>query len=455
MARSLKGLLEESMSQGQSMFTGPQLIARQASALAMTPELRRAISLLKLSNSELTKELLREAAVNPALTVSAPTQDVTLNLWKPPSGVKPRPPQMQVGIGGGLGEALGVAGSPGLQEHILHELRLVLRDPEDLAIGEALAEAVSPWGWLDRSVGEVAEEIQVPAQKVEVVLSRVQEIEPAGLFARDLRECLWLQAQDRDLLSPVMACLLNNLPLLAEGGLTELARLSDATEDEIRAHLALIRNFDPKPGLRFDPASPPPSEPDIIVRRERGGWRVSLNNSTLPEIDINNRAKHGSEDLRAAELLRRAVVRRNETLLHLATEIVQCQSGWLEAGPARLAPMSFSSLAAALGLHETTVGRLAAGRMMATPRGTVTLRALCSASIATQNGEHISAVALRHRIAAMIAQEGSKPLNDVQIVENLADAGILLARRTVAKYRSQMGIPNASVREEKLGSAGA
>lgn len=437
------------------MLTGPQIVARQASALAMTPELRRAIGLLKLSNSELAQELTREAASNPALAVRLPAQDTILHLWKPTSGANARPPRLQLGIGGGLAEALGVAGSPGLQEHILSELRLLLREPLDLAIGEALAQAVSPWGWLDRPIDEVAEEIRVLVPQVEAVLKRAQQIEPAGLLARDLRECLWLQAKDRGLLTPVMASVLNNLPLLAEGRLSDLARLGSTTEEEIGVQLALIRSFDPKPGLRFDPAPPPPSEPDIIVRREAGAWRVSLNRSTLPEVEINDDASQGSKERREAELLRRAVVRRNETLLHLASEIVQRQTGWLEEGPARLAPMSFASLAAALGLHETTVGRLAAGRMMATPRGTVTLRALCSASITTQDGGQISAVALRHRIAAMIEREGDAPLNDAQIVQELADVGIALARRTVAKYRGQLGIPNASIRSERAQSARA
>lgn len=430
------------------MFTAPRIVARQASTLTMTPELRRAIGLLSLANPALGEELARAAALNPALVLHLPAPDATLSLWPAPAPAArpPAPPRPQVGIGGGLAEALGVAGSPGLQEHLAAELRLLLRDPEELAIGQALAQAVSPWGWLDRSLDEIAAETAVPVARVAAVLARAQQIDPAGLLARDLRECLWLQVQDCGLLTPLLRCVLDNLPLLGAGRLAELAQRAGATEAEVVQALQLIRSLDPKPGLRFDPAPPPPAEPDILVRRRAGGWAVSLNRSTLPDLQIDAQGAATVAQRRDAELLVRALARRNETLLRLAGEIVQRQAGWLEAGPARLAPMSFATLAAALGLHETTVGRLAAGRMMATPRGTVSLRALCSPAIATRDGGAVSAVALRARLAALIAAEGLLPLSDARLVECLAAEGLLLARRTVAKYRAQMGISSAAAR---------
>lgn len=410
----------------------------------MTPELQRAIGLLKLSNTELAQELTREAEANPALVVTQAAPDVALALWEPTSRPKAAPVPLALGIGGGLAETLGVAGSPGLQEHILTELRLLLRDAEDLQIGAALALAVSPWGWLERTPAEIADEIGAPVARVEAVLARAQQIEPAGLLARDLRECLWLQLRERNALSPAMEVVLNNLALLGSGKLADLAERAGTTEPDILALLRVIRSLDPKPGLQFDPAPPPIAEPDILVRRKAGGWAVALNRSTLPEVSIDT--TRALTQRRAAELLARAVTRRNETLLRLASEIVERQKAWLEHGPAQLAPMSYAALAQATGLHETTVGRLAAGRMMATPRGTVTLRALCSAAIATQNGGAVSAVALRHRIAAMIANEGRSPLSDTQIAQRLAADGLSLSRRTVTKYRALMGIACAAER---------
>lgn len=426
------------------MLSAPQIIARQASDITMTPDLRRAIGLLKLSNQELAHEIALEARSNAALVLRQPAPDLALSIFRRKPGRQP-PPALPCG-GGGMAEALGVAGSPGLHDHILSELRLSLRSADELEIGEALALSVSPWGWLDRELDEIADELGRSVAQVEAVLQKAQQIEPAGLLARDLRECLRLQAADRNVLSPLMETVLDHLGLLGAGKLEELAGLAGASTDDVRAALHLIRSFDPKPGLRFDPAPPPESEPDILVRRKAGGWVVDLNRSTLPEVSVDQDDTHTSEQRRKAEVLVRAVNRRNETLLRLAAEIVRRQKDWLENGPSHLAPMNFANLAAELELHETTVGRLAAGRMMATPRGAVTLRALCSAAIATQDGGQVSAVALRHRIGGLIAQEGRRPLSDAQIAARLEADGILLARRTVAKYRAQLGIASAAER---------
>lgn len=426
------------------MLSSPQIVARQASDIAMTPDLRRAIGLLKLSNRELAAELEGEARVNAALVLRIPAPDLALSLFRPPP--RRQPPPAMPGVGGGMAESLGVAGNPGLHEHIMSELRLLLRSAEEMEIAEALAISVSPWGWLDRGTGDIAQELGRPVARVDAVLARAQQIEPAGLLARDLRECLYLQARERDLLTPTMVCVLDHLDLLGRGKLEDLARLAGTDVAEVAATLQTIRGFDPKPGLRFDPAPPADSEPDILVRRKAGGWAVELNRSTLPEVQVDQEGPHAPEQRRKAEVLVRAVNRRNDTLLRLGVEIVQRQQAWLESGPSLLAPMNFASLAAALDLHETTVGRLAAGRMMATPRGTVTLRALCSPAIATRDGNRISAVALRHRIAALIAQEGPRPLSDAQIMARLEAKGLLLARRTVAKYRTQMGIASAAER---------
>lgn len=426
------------------MLTSPQIVARQASDIAMTPELRRAIGLLKLTNTQLSAELAREARKNAALALQMPAPDIVLGLFRPVSR-RPAPPAIR-GMGGGLAEVLGVAGSPGLHEHIMTELRLLLRSAEELEIARALAFSVSPWGWLDRPPAEIAGELGIPPATVDAVLAKAQQIEPAGLLARDLRECLLLQARDRGLLTPAMGCILDHLDMLAAGKLDVLAQLAGTSVDEITAALGQIRSFDPKPGLQFDPVTPVDSEPDLLVHRRAGGWVVELNRSTLPAVQVDRGEGRGQAEIRNAEVLVRAVNRRNETLLRLGGEIVRRQVGWLESGPAALAPMSFASLAAALEIHETTVGRLAAGRMIATPRGTVTLRALCSPGIATRDGSEMSAVALRHRIATLIKQEGPQPLSDAQIVARLEAERLLVARRTVAKYRAQMGIASAAER---------
>lgn len=400
--------------------------------------------MLRLSNVELTADLQAEALANPALRLQIPEPVPQLALFAeqaPPPSRRPTPTEPSLGFGGGLAEQLGIAAAPDLHEHLQAQARLLLSSAEDLRIAGALALAVSPWGWLDVELDEIASDVGAPLARVEAVLTRLQQMEPAGLLARSLSECLRLQARDQDYLCPRMEIVLDRLDLLAAGRLDELAALMGTGPAEVLALHARIRSFDPKPGLRFDAAPLHEVEPDLIVRRQAGGWSVALNRSTLPEVEVAEDAEAGQR--RAALLLVGAVARRNCTLLRIGEEIVRRQGDWLLHGPARLAPMSLSGLAESLGLHETTVGRIVAGRMMATPRGAVALRSLCSTAIPLQGGGEISATALRFRIAAMIRDEGRIALSDEAIARRLAREGIGLARRTVAKYRAQMRIPAA------------
>lgn len=409
---------------------------RQTRTLAMTPALRRAIGLLRLSNAEVAAQLEAALAGHPALHL--PRAEAALALF-PPEGESRRPAR-PTALGGVEGALLAEA-PEGLHAHLVRECRLLLHKAEDIRLAEALAGSVDPTGWLTRPLAEIAAEWEVSAERLEQVLLKVQDVSPAGMFARSLAECLRLQARDRGALTPVFEAVLANLPLLAEGRLDALSRIADASREEIAGIFSTIRSFDPKPGARFDASPAPALEPDLLLRRAPGGWSVELNRSTLPAIIVGV-----GEAGREIEAWQKALERRNGTLVAVAAEVVRRQVGWLSGAQDPL-PMTFAGLAEKLDMHETTVGRAVAERMIATPRGTVLLRDMFRRSVGGEDGEAISAAAVRRRLKALI--DGESPgaaRSDADLARALAAEGIPLARRTVGKYREMMGVPPAHAR---------
>ncbi|MCL7464721.1 RNA polymerase factor sigma-54 [Phaeovulum sp. NW3] len=429
---------------------------RQTRNLAMTPELRDAIGLLRCSNAALADRIAELAAGNPRVEIVPPVAAQRDAVWQAleaaldrPGGTVPRPPR-GAGIVGGAGDATDrLAAAPaGLADHARREVGLILRDPVDRAIAEHFINALEPSGWLGAPLADIAAEAGCTLARAEAVLAQIQQAEPAGLFARSLAECLALQAREAGVMTPAFAVVLDNLALLARGDLAALARLAGGDEAQVRDILAQIRGFDPKPGARFDPDPQPLRDPDVTVRRRADGWLVEMTRSTLPGVMVRD-AGAGAEDeaLRAARWLERAVARRNDTALRITQAVVERQRDWLDHGPGRLQPMALADLAGPTGLHESTISRVTAGLLLATPRGMVALRDLFGPGLPLREGGVIAARAVRHRIVALIrAEVRAAPLSDGAIADLLAAEGIVLARRTVAKYREAEGIAPAPAR---------
>lgn len=425
----------------------------QRKSLAMTAELTRAIGMLKLSNADLAAELATLAAANAHLSVSPGEPEPGLALFQQrgaEAARRPNAPPPITSSGAGLAELTQAGPAPGLHDHLLRESRLLLRDPAEIVMAEALIQSVEPTGWLNQPLPDIAEAFGFPLPQVEAVLAKLQQIEPAGLFARSLSECLTLQAADRGVLTPAFAVVLDNLPLLAEGRLDDLTTRAGVTVDEVAGMLRLLRSFDPKPGTQFDAGAVVIAPPDLTLRRAGAGWQVELNRSTLPQLTVSDAEGGDAEDLRQARLLAQAVDRRNVTLLRVAQAVVQRQRDWLRRGDAGLVPLTLAGLAQELDLHETTIGRAVADRMMTTPRGTILLRQLFSTGIAMPGRAPVSATALRHRIAGLIAAEDpAAPLTDTAIAAHLRAEGLPLARRTVTKYREALGLAPAATRHTR------
>jgi RNA polymerase sigma-54 factor len=411
----------------------------QTQKLRMNPSLQSALDLLRMDAGGLTRFLEEQAAKNPYLVVEeAP---VVPAAWLPRWTTA-----FEEGHAGGeVPEAASPA--PSLMAHVLGQIETVTRSPRERRIALVLAEALEPSGWLGRPLADLAQQAGCALGDAEAVLTRLQGIEPTGLFARGLAECLRLQAAEAGRLDGVMDCLLEHLDLLAAGQMARLAAMCKATEPEIIARLRVIRSFDPKPGARFDPGAVDVREPDLMVTRAASGWEVQLNRSALPAVSVQRPGARPQGEAERAALaealgLRRMLERRNATLLAVAREVLTRQVAALDGGLGQLAPLTLSEVAMALDLHESTVSRVVAGVSVATPLGTWRLRNLFAPKVGDA-----SATALRDRIARLVAAEDPKaPLTDGELTDALLAEGRRVARRTVAKYREMLRIPTAGVR---------
>ena len=280
---------------------------------------------------------------------------------------------------------------------------------------------------------------------VESLLDRLQaRAEPTGLFARNLAECLRLQAQEAGELDPPMMALLDRLDLLAKGEIDRISRDAGIDLADLRAAFGRLRSYDPKPGAGFEAFAAPVREPDLIAEKGAAGWIVSLNRSALPSVSVAEGRGKGRAEARA---LIKMIEGRNATLLSVGQDVLARQAAALEAGLGALVPMTMAEVAQALGLHESTISRVVAGTAVDTPRGTWWLRTLFTK--APREGGP-AAGALRDRLARLVAGEDpDHPLSDDALSVALAEGGAPIARRTVAKYRAMLNLPPAHRRRRR------
>ncbi len=487
-----------------------RLELRQSQALVMTPQLQQAIKMLQLSNLELTDFVdaeiqqnpllerregsVEQAAspgepgaaeeVSPAALPEALLGDITLDAaehWRAAAGAEG---DGSVDLGGepqswrSRNGALGAEDRPGfeqtaarprtLREHVLEQIGTDLSDQGDQLIALHLLDLLDETGYLGGALDSVALLLGCDLARVEAVLDRLQQFDPAGVFARSLPECLSLQLRDRDRLDPAMQALLDNLPLLAARNIAALVRVCAVDAEDVAEMIAEIKSLDPRPGLAFDPPLAQPVVPDILMRAQpEGGWIVELNPETLPRVLVNNRyfarisratrskaeKDYLTERLHAANWLVKSLHQRATTILKVAAEIVRQQEAFFRRGVRSLRPLILRDIAEAIGMHESTVSRVTSNKHMATPRGLYELKYFFTSSIpASSGGDAHSAEAVRHRIRGLVDGEPAEAtLSDERIVELLRRDGVDIARRTVAKYREAMRIPSSvQRRREKL-----
>ena len=501
-----------------------RLVLRQTQALVMTPQLQQAIKMLQLSNLELADYVDAEIEQNPLLErtesdgedgaaavelngaemngsathgelqvnstiAAAPAEEFTAEAaetWDASRGTQGdgsadygssdfggdnQPWRMRNGSADGddlTGLDRAAARPQSLRDHLLEQIGADLPNQTDRVIAVYLLDQLDEAGYLRADLADVAARLGCPAERIEPVLARLQELDPPGVFARDLAECLALQLRDRNRLDPAMQALIDNLPLLAARNAQALLRVCRVDADDLADMIAEIKSLDPRPGLAFDAPQAQAIIPDILMRAQPdGGWIVELNAETLPRVLVNNRyyarissaaRNKGERDyltdrLQAANWLVKSLHQRATTILKVASEIVEQQDGFFREGVQSLRPLILRDIADAIGMHESTVSRVTTNKYIATPRGLFELKYFFTSAIAaSRGGEAHSAEAVRFRIRHLIDREVSEnTLSDERIVELLQAEGVDIARRTVAKYREAMRIPSSvQRRREKL-----
>ena len=358
-----------------------------------------------------------------------------------------------------------------LYSHCLKFINTIGLSPVERIIALRLLDELEPTGWITSDLYFLSIELKCPVESLEAVILKLQEIEPAGLFSRNLKECLILQAKDTNQYDANLAVVLENLHLIANGKFDLLKRRSGCSDTEISNAFKIIKSFNPKPGQRFEYSDTPIREPDLNVWESEDGWIVELNNSTLPDVKIEKEYAKNlrrlvkekqekefiQEKISEAKWLTKAIEKRNDTMIKVGSEIVKRQKLFLEKGTQYIKPMVLKDIAEAVGMHESTISRVTTGSLIQTPQGTLELKAFFSVGLQQDNDDGAtSATSIKFKIKKLIeAESPSEPVSDDKIVEILSKEGIVLARRTVAKYRKMENIPSSFARRRRNVIAGA
>ena len=359
-----------------------------------------------------------------------------------------------------------------LQSHLLWQLNLAPMSDTDRLIAVTLIDCINDQGYLEEDLAEITAgfdpELDIEIDEVEVVLRRIQQFEPAGIGARDLRECLLLQLRQlpasTDWLSEAQRLVGDHLDLLAGRDYSQLMRRMKIKEDDLRQVIELIQSLNPRPGSQIEAGEPEYVVPDVIVRKHNDRWLVELNQEAMPRLRVNaqyagfvRRADSSADNtfmrnqLQEARWFIKSLQSRNETLMKVATQIVEHQRGFLEYGEEAMKPLVLHDIAEAVGMHESTISRVTTQKFMHTPRGIYELKYFFSSHVSTAEGGECSSTAIRAIIKKLVAAENAKkPLSDSKIAGLLEEQGIQVARRTVAKYRESLGIAPSSERKRLM-----
>ena len=507
------------------MALGPRLDLRQSQSLVMTPQLQQAIKLLALSNLELETFIGDAIAANPLLelgeaapppagdAIEPPVEVRATNLESSPAdrliaeghAESDAPLDMAAAreererdtgdgdLGGDWGGA--VVAAPGedgpdwenraadglsLAEHLQSQIALAAPDRRTGGIARHLIGLLDEAGYLTASLEEAAGDLGIDLDEAQAGLELLQSLDPTGVGARTLGECIALQAREADRYDPAMARLIDNLDLVARGEFARLKRMCGVDDEDLADMLGELRNYDPKPGLRFTGGGGgDPVTPDILITaRADGGWDIALNQATLPRLIVNRayyvemrgavgeKSDKGwlSERLADANWLVKALDQRQKTILKVAAEIVKQQDGFFHRGVSQLKPLTLRTVAEAIEMHESTVSRVTSNKYLNCARGTYELKYFFTSGVARvgasgggADGEGAaSAEAVKAAIRSLIeAEQPDAILSDDALVDLLKGRGFDLARRTVAKYREAIGLGSSVQRRRKKALAAA
>ena len=496
------------------MALAPRLDLRQSQSLVMTPQLQQAIKLLTLSNLELETFISDEIEKNPLLDtgeISTESGEVNDSDVEPSEAaaqgsdeiLSSGPAESESTLDmqgdtdsfstnslsesdGALDGQLGLNGSSSssgstasgdapdfenmlvaeitLTDHLMDQAGAVLSGM-DLFVAQHIIDQIDECGYLQADLLELAQRLDVGLVDVERILAVVQTLDPVGIGARDLAECLVLQAKDADRYDPAMERLIDNLDLLAKGALPQLRRICSVDDEDLMDMISELRNYDPKPGCKIGGGAVQAVVPDVFIAERANRWIIEVNSATLPKVLVNrsyySELKDGAQDkeskdwlnecLADANWLVKALDQRQRTIVKVATEIVKQQEEFFRKGVAHLRPLTLKNIAEQIEMHESTVSRVTSNKYLSCSRGTFELKYFFTSGIqSSTGGEAASAEAVKSHIKSLIDNEDPKKiLSDDKLVTLLQAQGFDIARRTVAKYREALGMGSSVQRRRQ------
>ncbi|HHK9513994.1 TPA: RNA polymerase factor sigma-54 [Escherichia coli] len=475
------------------MKQGLQL--RLSQQLAMTPQLQQAIRLLQLSTLELQQELQQALESNPLLEQidtheeidTRETQDSETLDTADALEQKEMPEELPLDASW---DTIYTAGTPSgtsgdyiddelpvyqgettqtLQDYLMWQVELTPFSDTDRAIATSIVDAVDETGYLTVPLEDILESIgdeEIDIDEVETVLKRIQRFDPVGVAAKDLRDCLLIQLSQFDKTTPWLEearlIISDHLDLLANHDFRTLMRVTRLKEDVLKEAVNLIQSLDPRPGQSIQTGEPEYVIPDVLVRKHNGHWTVELNSDSIPRLQINqhyasmcNNARNDGDsqfirsNLQDAKWLIKSLESRNDTLLRVSRCIVEQQQAFFEQGEEYMKPMVLADIAQAVEMHESTISRVTTQKYLHSPRGIFELKYFFSSHVNTEGGGEASSTAIRALVKKLIAAENpAKPLSDSKLTSLLSEQGIMVARRTVAKYRESLSIPPSNQRKQ-------
>lgn len=475
------------------MKQGLQL--RLSQQLAMTPQLQQAIRLLQLSTLELQQELQQALESNPLLEQidtheeidTRETQDSETLDTADALEQKEMPEELPLDASW---DTIYTAGTPSgtsgdyiddelpvyqgettqtLQDYLMWQVELTPFSDTDRAIATSIVDAVDETGYLTVPLEDILESIgdeEIDIDEVEAVLKRIQRFDPVGVAAKDLRDCLLIQLSQFDKTTPWLEearlIISDHLDLLANHDFRTLMRVTRLKEDVLKEAVNLIQSLDPRPGQSIQTGEPEYVIPDVLVRKHNGHWTVELNSDSIPRLQINqhyasmcNNARNDGDsqfirsNLQDAKWLIKSLESRNDTLLRVSRCIVEQQQAFFEQGEEYMKPMVLADIAQAVEMHESTISRVTTQKYLHSPRGIFELKYFFSSHVNTEGGGEASFTAIRALVKKLIAAENpAKPLSDSKLTSLLSEQGIMVARRTVAKYRESLSIPPSNQRKQ-------
>lgn len=475
------------------MKQGLQL--RLSQQLAMTPQLQQAIRLLQLSTLELQQELQQALESNPLLEQidtheeidTRETQDSETLDTADALEQKEMPEELPLDASW---DTIYTAGTPSgtsgdyiddelpvyqgettqtLQDYLMWQVELTPFSDTDRAIATSIVDAVDDTGYLTVPLEDILESMgdeEIDIDEVEAVLKRIQRFDPVGVAAKDLRDCLLIQLSQFDKTTPWLEearlIISDHLDLLANHDIRTLMRVTRLKEDVLKEAVNLIQSLDPRPGQSIQTGEPEYVIPDVLVRKHNGHWTVELNSDSIPRLQINqhyasmcNNARNDGDsqfirsNLQDAKWLIKSLESRNDTLLRVSRCIVEQQQAFFEQGEEYMKPMVLADIAQAVEMHESTISRVTTQKYLHSPRGIFELKYFFSSHVNTEGGGEASSTAIRALVKKLIAAENpAKPLSDSKLTSLLSEQGIMVARRTVAKYRESLSIPPSNQRKQ-------